>query len=361
MENYARKGESLGYFNLARGLGILLIVIGHSMNPLRMSSGQGEMMLFGGAGSILGGGIIAAFFMISGFGFYRRSPRKCLKIQIKLLLRPYVIVAAAVLITKLLLAIIEQRSFRNHGGELVLTYLLGLNAEGGGSFWGIPLESVSILWFVLALFGGWIIYNSCMQLSSGVLRGGMIAGCVVLSYLLTLLSKVWPFCLPMALLAVGYLAAGDCLRKKQLLWRDLPWWVWGILCLTVLVCAAFGEVNIVAGVWRLGLLDVWGSFCAGFLLLRLYACMMERDWHGPLISFLEEIGFHSIWIVCLHAYEKIIFPWYRIYGIFSEQPWLAVIICFAGRCGVMYILYRLILLISRKWKKKGRKKITIEM
>ena len=220
---------------------------------------------------------------------------------------------------------------------------------------------MSILWFILALFGGWLIYNACMQLPSGLLQGLMIVGCVIMSYLLTWVSKVWPFCIPMALLAVGYLAAGDWIRKKQLLWRKMPWWVWSILFLTMLTCAAFGEVNIVAAVWHLGLLDVWGTFCTGFLLLRMYARVMERNLHGMLVKFLEEIGFRSIWIVCLHAYEKIIFPWYRIYEIFPEQPLLAVFICFLGRCGVMYVLYRLILLISRKWKKSGwKKKIIIE-
>lgn len=51
----------------------------------------------------------------------------------------------------------------------------------------------------------------------------------------------------------------------------------GIPDFGILICAAFGDVNIVAGVWGLGLLDVAGSFCAGFLLLRLYARWMQRD------------------------------------------------------------------------------------
>lgn len=82
MGNNQVRGESLGYFNLARGLGMVSILAGHSLNPLR--SVPETAGFFTGAGSILGGGIIAAFFMISGFGFYRRSPRKCLAVQKKL-------------------------------------------------------------------------------------------------------------------------------------------------------------------------------------------------------------------------------------------------------------------------------------
>mgnify|MGYP007103140158 CR=1 FL=1 len=34
---------------------------------------------------------------------------------------------------------------------------------------------------------------------------------------------------------------------------------------------------------------------------------MRREPHGKLTGFLEEVGFHSIWIVCFHAYEKSFF------------------------------------------------------
>ena len=35
----------------------------------------------------------------------------------------------------------------------------------------------------------------------------------------------------------------------------------------------FGE----GGVWKLGIIDVAGSFCVGFLLLRLYAWFMKKQ------------------------------------------------------------------------------------
>ncbi|MCI5648711.1 MAG: acyltransferase [Fusicatenibacter sp.] len=358
MEQRQRKSECLGYFHLARGLGMILIVAGHSVN-LFYSPGHGYG-LFAGAGSVLGGGIIAMFFMISGFGFYRRSPGKCFSIQKKLLLRPYYLTAAAVLATKLLLAIGKKRSFLEHGGELILTYLFGLNAEGGGSFLGIPIESVSILWFLLALFGGWILYNQIMQFRSENLQAVMILLCILCSFVLIRLSKVWPFCFPMGLQAVGYLAAGDQIRKRNLLEKKLPVWMWGLLILGT-AAAAFGEVNMVAGIWRFGLLDLAGSFCVGFLLLRLYAGWKNRVDGGKVTAVIEEIGFCSIWVVCLHAYEKIIFPWHRLAWIFPDQPWLCVILGFCGRCVVMYLMYLILVFGKRKWKrwKKKRRKVRI--
>lgn len=352
MEMQRDKSESLGYYNLARGLGITLIIFGHSVNPILSRTDISRP--FQGAGTVLGGGIMAAFFMISGFGFYKRSPGKCFAIQKKMLLKPYAIVAAAVILTKLLLAFLKQRSFWNNGGELVFTYLFGLNAEGGGNIMGIPIESVSIFWFILALFGGWNLYNAIVQLKSVRLQRFLSAGCVVLGYFLTKLSKIWPFCLPMVLIAVGYLAVGEWIRKNHLLRKKIPLLFWIIMAAVVLLSAAFGQINMVACIWHLGLIDVASTFCVGFLLLRAYAHVMEHEWKGRIVSILEEVGFHSIWAVCLHAYEKYIFPWHRVYAMLPNRPMIAVVLSFCGRCIVMYFLYRILSYAEKKWKRKKR-------
>lgn len=353
MKNESKSYMSLGYFNLARGLGMICIILGHTLNLYLKNSGDG--VLYSGTGSVFGGGIMAAFFMMSGFGFYRRKPKKCLKIQKKFLLHPYWTVAAAVLITKGLLALVLHRSFRKNGGELLFTYLLGLNAEGGGKVFGIPIESVSIFWFVLALFGGWNIYNGIMYVKSEKIRGILIAGCVILSDLLTKISRVWVFCLPLAFLAAGYLAAGEFVKKKNLLEKKIPAVFWCLILLVITVSAAFGKVNIVACVWRLGLFDIAGTFCVGFVLLRIYAAFMKYERNGKIIELIEKIGFNSIWVVCIHAYEKIIFPWYRVAALFSEHAVLGICICFAARCLVMFVIYKMVCIIMGAWKKRRKK------
>lgn len=361
MEAIQRKWDNLGYFNMARGLGMLIVVAGHTM-VLFMPASDNAPVLFGGAGSVFGGGLMAMFFLISGFGFYKRKPKKCLSIQAKLLLWPYCIVAAAILLTKLGLSIVERRSFWEHGGELILTHLLGFNVMGGGTVWGVPVDSISILWFLLALFGGWVIYNGISQLKSEKIRWLLVAACTVAGYLLTLVSRVWPFCLPMALLAVGYLAVGAEIRSRHLLERKLPVWCYALLCIPILISAAYGEVDILGCVWKLGLLDVLSTFCLGFLLLRLYAWVTERKLSGRLVLLLEAVGFNSIWVVCLHAYEKVVFPWYRLGEVFPNSPVWCTVLCFCGRCAVMYLLYRIISYANQTWGRGRRKpKIKIEL
>ena len=360
MHTAQKNCTSLGYFHIARGLGMILILLGHSITPFLQRTAPMGHTLFSGAGSVLGGGIMAAFFMISGVGFYCRSPKKCLTTQSKLLLKPYFLTAAAILATKGLLALVKQRPFRAHGAQYILTYLLGLNAEGGGTLWGLPIESVSIFWFILALFGGWVMLNAIFRLKEQRARYFLIVLCVVISWGLTLISRVWPFCLPMALLSVGYLAAGCAIRQFGLLDRRLPLWCWMLLWGITLICAAFGSVSIVSCRWRLGLLDVCGSFCAAFLLLRLYHRVINQSRGGPFPRLLEGIGFHSIWIVFLHGYEKVIFPWHKLALLLPNRPVLSVCLCFLLRSLLIYGLYRLIEAVRHLFRGTRRKKITIE-
>ena len=222
------------------------------------------------------------------------------------------------------------------------------------------MESVSIFWFVLALFGGWLIYNGIVQITSDRLRVLLTASCVILGYVLTLISKIWPCCLPMALIAVGYLHAGAEMKERGLLEKEISWKWWGVILALILLSAAFGQISIVACMWKLGLADVLATFCTGFLFLRIYAAYMRREHTGKLMAVLEEIGFNSIWIVCLHAYEKVIFPWYRLTDAMAFCPAAGVLICFAARCIVMYIMYRIVMFLHRKLQRKKRGKFVLD-
>ena len=196
------------------------------------------------------------------------------------------------------------------------------------------------------------MYNSIFRIKSAVWRTIWIIICVLFGYFLTVFSRIWPFCLPMVLLSVGYLAAGYEIRQRRLLDEKLPPWFCCCILGITLFCTAFGFVNIVACQWRLGLLDVAGTFCVAFLLIRVYHAFMQRDLRGPLIRMLEEIGFHSVWIVFLHGYEKVIFPWYRLGELLPGNPVLCTVLCFALRCAVIYALLRLLQWVRRKLQKK---------
>ena len=358
MNPVQRKKDSLGYFNLLRGLGLFFIIVGHSIAPFLTVQPSGEAtVFFQGAGRVLGSSILSMFFMLSGLGFYRRSPKKCLTIQTKLLLKPYAFTAIAFIIGKMILTAIKGGSVLNQGLSLSLTFLLGLNASRGADLFGIRVTTISILWFVIALFGSWVIYNLIMHISRKSLRWLCVLGCLLLGWVLSLISKVWPFALPMMLMAVGCIAAGHEIQTRNLLHSRLPVLAWCGLILMSLLCLMFGYVDIAACTWKLGPIDMIGSLCIGFLLLRVYSRIMELGIQGRMVGYLENIGVNSIRILCLHAFEHAIIPWRDLSQLLPDSPVLCSILCLLGKGITIWALYQLTYHLTRKKKKT----ITIEL
>ncbi len=384
MNKTKRAVSQLGFFNLARGCGILFVLLGHSINiflPQLAAANTATITAVHAAanattgiaasaatnaaaanpviGSVIGGGVMAMFFFISGYGFFDRKIKKCISIQCKLLLKPYAVTAACILAAKALLAMIRQRSFLENGGEYILTFLLGLNAEGGGTFLGFPVESVSIFWFVLSLMNGWIVLNAIRRLKNKKLQKVLIAACLLGGYALTYIRSVWPFCLPTSLMTVAYLAFGKWMKENAMEEKKLS----GIESLDLILPAAIsffaGNVDMIKGTWGLGLIDVYSTFAIGFLLVRLFVRIGKMNLKGKVITWIEAAGFNSIWIICIHAFEKIVFPWYRLGYVFAEHPVIGIAVCMILRCLLIFAIYQAVMKLRRiRWKSKKKKQTT---
>lgn len=354
------KPYSLGYFNLARGLGILFVLAGHSMALFyRGSADAASISVFAGAGRVLGGGVMAMFFMISGFYFFRRSPWKCVKMQARLLLKPYGITAVVILAGSLLQNLMQGKPIGQKVAQLILTYLFGFNAVSGETFLGQPIGTVSIFWFVLALFVGWVLFNLICGLPGKTARIAWVCGFVLLSWVMSQLSHVWPWAIHTGFLAVGYIAVGHAIRKYDLLNQKLPIPAWIFLGTVSLICLAFGYVDIAPGIWRLGLLDVVGSFCMGFLLMRTYSRLMDWGSGVRCWGLVDLIGLNSIWFLCIHAVEKALIPWKELIQLLPDQPVLRFTVCFALRLAIVLVCFWLITYIRRFLNWGRRQKITL--
>jgi len=358
MSRVHRKYSGLGYFNLLRGLGLLFIVVGHSIAPFLMNqTPQISGPIFHGAGRVLGGGILALFFVISGMGFYSRPPKRCLTIQAKLLLKPYALTAIALIIGRMIINFFKGNPFLKMGFGQFLTFLFGLNASQGAKFLGFPLSTISILWFIVALFGGWMLFNSIMQLPEKKHQYYCVLGCMLLSWILSLISRVWPFALPMVLMSVVYISAGYEIRRRHLLYRKLSLFSWCVLGVISMVSLMFGYVDIAACVWKLGPIDMLGTVTIAFLLLRLYARFMRSESRNPVVSLLEQLGMHSIRILCLHAFEHALIPWRNLLKLLPNAPVLCAILCLLGKTLLIWGLYQLIFHLLHKKKKT----VTLEL
>lgn len=361
MKKTINRHYSLGYFNTARGLGALFVIIGHSMALFLSSmSRMPALPVFAGAGRVIGSGIMAMLFMVSGFYFQRRPMKRCIRTQTRMLLKPYFSTGLAILLGVSIRLLIEGKPFLKNGLRILTTFALGTNAATGGrTLLGLNVGTVSIFWFVLALCWGWIIYNMISFIPVRWMRFAALCCCALVSRVMVGLSDLWPMALPMALMAVCYLAVGNQIRIHQLMDKKLPVWIQLPIILIALVCLAFGHVDIAACVWKLGLLDMLGSVCVGYLLLLFYAKIMDRPNGSKLFRRIDNLGIQSLKILCLHAFEKEVIPWKRLIEVFPNRPILCAVLCTVGR---LLIIQGLILLLEhiRRFLRR-KKRITLEI
>ena len=83
-----RTANTLGMFDLLKGVGMLTIVFAHTGELYPMGSGGINPLTF--FMFAYRESLMAAFYIASGYGFRKRSIGKCIDQQFKTLLKPYI-------------------------------------------------------------------------------------------------------------------------------------------------------------------------------------------------------------------------------------------------------------------------------
>ena len=144
-----RAANSLGMFDLLKGVGMLTIVFAHT----------GELYPMGDASHInpltfcmfaYRESLMAAFYIASGYGFRKRSIHKCIEQQLKTLFKPYVYTALA---TTVLHAFIHHAAFGSwdaaisESAKVLGGFLLGLPHTA--TYFGHQFFSCGPMWLSL--------------------------------------------------------------------------------------------------------------------------------------------------------------------------------------------------------------------
>ncbi|MBP5291618.1 MAG: hypothetical protein J6Y90_03250 [Lachnospiraceae bacterium] len=363
--------HSMGFFDLAKGLGMIIIILGHSYNMAFNTPGVHAAMeggrniifgkagpLFSGAGSVLGAAVVAMFFMISGYSFFKRKPKKCLSLQAKLLLKPYAVTGAAVVVSKFTISLLRRRSFLEHGAAFITTFLFGTSLDSGGRIFGLPAESISILWFILSLFEAWVAYNLIVRIKAERVRHILVACIVIVGYLMSLAPFAWPYMLPQSMVALGYFHVGHMCKVHKAFERELPQWLPIHAGSIASFCLIFGSVNMAYNYWGLGLVDLAGTFALGFLLLMGYVKKLGPIPDTKVTSLISAVGFSSIWVVCIHGFEMCVFPWYMLIDRLMPHKFLAFLALTILRSALIWGIYKAIMFARKKLHRK--KKVVLQ-
>lgn len=359
METNKNSINSIGAFNLTKGILMLAVVLGHTITLFfhywepQYTSQWWYYGLFFLKAIIYG--LIPMFFLISGYGYYRKPLEKSVKARFKYLIKPYLVVSIVVCGGCILKKIIMHESIKLAFWEQILPYLLGL-CPGDFMWHDRYIGTIGPLWFLVALALASVLLDIIFVQDSEVMRG--ICVLVLVSYATRLpFYHFIPYCIIQALCCMGYMYIGYLAREMKLFEKHIS--RKNIVVLLVLLCPImlFGNIEVSQNVWQLGMLDFVGGAIAGFLFLGFFLRLNVLK--GGITKVVRELGKNSLYVLCVHSVEYQLLPWQTIRGIFGEHIVIGIIASFLARGMFIVAGVKLISKLVKKIRRKKRKRVTM--
>ena len=336
--------KRIEYIDIAKGIALIFIVVGHVGLVFPSSAIQGGMppSLERFAFTFH----LPTFFILSGYFFRENQPLNgtLIKKGIRSFILPYITTSFIIIIG---CAVVGQLRDGSGFSELIRwlqAALWGAGAQRDVALWQV--ERIGGIWFLLALFWAQLIVAATHRLNTP-------SRLCVLSLIMALAIYsnrfIWlPLSIQSGLGCAIYVYVGmlarrfGCLERGALrVWQWLILWaIWG----TVVIYG--GRASLAMGDYPLGMLDVLGGI-AGCTCICAISRFIER--HIALLgAALQLIGRNTLPLFALHIAEDNIISWATIGGVLSQAlngfsgTW--VIVLFArlaldiALAGVIYLI-----------------------
>jgi acyltransferase len=295
----------ISWIDIAKAIGILIVLINHAELPLGVITYLGGMFY------------MPVFFVLSGYTFKEsrtESVFQFVKSKAKRLLIPYAcfqILLAGMFTIKNILAkqTVMQAVFPLLGALYSRNALYPYQLD---TFVKIPADNVNFftarnapLWFLTGLFVSLVIYKFILSVAKQNIKqefiytGISIFAGVLLKYFCPILL---PWSMDTALISVGFLHLGRCLKREEHFLQLIkkPLWILGIILIFITTSYINGSVNMsMRGFGKSVILYLvvggTGSICVMLLSKAI------EDYCKRLMSLFVVIGRHTIGILALHS------------------------------------------------------------
>lgn len=359
------KVTNIGMFNIFRGLGMLFIIFKHTFSSFGLWVPHGDVLSVGLVLQYLFDmvdfAIMPAFFIMSGFGLRKTKFSKCVKRQAQSLLIPYLYTMLA---TTILHFVIHYASFRYLPGAISAT-----ESVIGGFLVGAPetlyLEQIKLFfvgpaWYILSLFWGWCLLNLILDKTSGNVTHIVVAVVTVIGWAWgdrNIVPMRMPYCLPIGLVATGFLYIGYLAKKNKWLSKDFPkaaYWLAGIICLLINSYGwrTIGGDAMVFGAWLFGPLSIVTDGILGFMLVKWF--MRWNRYSGIVVDAFSYIGRKALLFFCVHTVEYTAVPWYMFVEMFGKGSRKGLLILFVCRLLLDTVIVNIIDRIPKRSKGSRR-------
>ncbi len=304
--------KRIGYFDIAKGIGILCVILGHS--SIRMAI----MLVFTFH--------MPLFFMISGFFMKKQDLGSLCRDKFRRLIVPYMATCVSIIFLAALSAVLTGRT-SDIGKEVLSWSYAALYGSGNTYTQPFYIKAIGAIWFLPAMFWASILYGVLID------KKWCLLGVILLALIgyWTVRYVYLPWSIQSAMLALVFVCAGRGLRiKKQILERPKIWWpVAAFVLWAVCLYLDRGRFYLVGNYSEDLLVDISGG-AAGSYLVLVSAQMFEKL--PKIDASLKWFGRYSLIILCFHVVELTFVPWKEIWAMAGiERGLISGCLTFLGK------------------------------
>ena len=287
------KSNRLRFIDIARGIGMLAIIVGHFGVPAIVR----VVFTFH----------IPVFYLITGYFMEKEPVSLFLRKKVKTLLIPYFITCAVVVLLQGLVA-----SFRDMDVTGTLWTWIKAGFYGAGSSYHLPdsFAAIGAIWFLLATFWGSLLMQIVLR-RSRYAQVIWVAVLFIFGYI-TANRFMWlPFDIQPGCCAVLYMYIGYMARKNEDGIRKLMNKAWpaAFLVWLTFICT-FVSFSLVRCDYGRGLVDIAASLCACYCIFFISERLDRFDLR--MVHALAYIGRCSLIILCIHLVEMDLIDWWSV-------------------------------------------------
>lgn len=283
--------------DIAKGIGILLVIIGHTGGLPAHSTVHHFIYSFH----------MPLFFILGGYFFKPSSVNMHIRKDAKRLLLPYVFSVFLLLLWFVILGI----KYDNYGmvWRTIQTASFGSGQYHTSPIWG-DYPTIGMIWFLLAMFWCRVVYNVIANLPTlyKYLTGAVIAIAATLidNFVINLPGGILP-----GLSAIMFYMIGNALREN-LSWineRHTAFFIVGIICW--ILALLFSGMGMARCYYENYILDIAGACGATWCIYWLSTRIDHNTRYTR--NILSWFGVNSMVVLCAHFLEESSFLWEHLH------------------------------------------------
>ena len=293
MLNNSKTEKRIKWIDNAKGISILLVIIGHTSGGINGKSIWDFSFVYGIH--------LVMFFLLSGYTFKKKPiSRDYVSAKFIRLMIPYFYTCLAVLVMDSLNSWIWEHDLSIASITNVISRDLIRSFFASGTYTSFgPIEMgtrIGAIWFLPAMFFSVLLFQLIIHASENrLIRALLSAGSLLIAF--TTASFIWlPYSVQSGMFAVFFLWIGHEIKERKLL-SSLKWYHYLIAQIILLVGISKGMCVI----WFVtaGMNDLLLSIpvgLSGCLLIYLLSIIDTKGW------VLEYLGRISLTILCVHLF-----------------------------------------------------------